>query len=85
MLSWGTLDQPRMASNKLRDLTPNQVGLAIDSGETQLGNTLGEDIALSRNDDAGPLDSDIFWEMNYHEAAIYLQVRFIKCKLLIVF
>ena len=70
MLSCPSLDRQKMTS-KDRELTPNEISQAIDSSDTYSG-SFSENVNLSRHD--VPSDSDVYWEMNYHEAAIYLEV-----------
>jgi hypothetical protein len=51
--------------------TPNEMGHRILPGmESQV---LSESITLSRNPIV-TFDPDMYWEMNYHEAAIFLEV-----------
>ncbi|XP_046418336.1 two pore calcium channel protein 1-like isoform X1 [Neodiprion fabricii] len=68
MLSCASSDgRIRMTPRENTD-TPNEIGHRIGATD---GETLSENAALARY--AIGIDADVHWEMNYHEAAIFLE------------
>lgn len=73
MLSSASADGQVRMSPRGSDETPNE---AVHQILPRMGSdVLSEDILLARN--TIMLDADMYWEMNYHEAAIFLEVLII--------
>lgn len=71
MLSCASSDGRVRISQREID-TPNEIGHRVGTGISDDG-VLTENAALARY--AVGMDADMHWEMNYHEAAIFLEVR----------
>ncbi|XP_043481465.1 two pore calcium channel protein 1-like isoform X1 [Leptopilina heterotoma] len=70
MLSFHSSDNQTRISPRGNNETPNEMGHRI--GMDRLGGeTLTESAALARQ--VMTMDTEIYWEMNYHEAAIFLE------------
>lgn len=70
MLSCHSSDSQARVSSRANSETPNEMGHRV--GMERLGETLNESAALARQ--VMTMDTEIYWEMNYHEAAIFLEV-----------
>ena len=71
MLSCPSSDNRARISARAGNETPNELGHRIGM-ETLEGETLTENAALARQ--VVTMDTEMYWEMNYHEAAIFLEV-----------
>lgn len=72
MLSCASSDGRFTATSRSNQDTPNEVSHRIGHGALD-GEAVSENAALARY--AVGLDADMHWEMNYHEAAIFLEVN----------
>lgn len=71
MLSCPSSDSRARISSRAGNETPNELGHRIGL-DTSGGEALTENAALARQ--AVTMDTEMYWEMNYHEAAIFLEV-----------